>query len=73
MIGKALSELSKLTPDAFDAVTSLGLTAVQALAEWLDGADVPEPVGALNRLPSVLSSELALERAEKRAADAAKG
>ena len=68
MIGDAVRTLSKLTPDAFDAIKALDFTAIQALAEYLDGNDGPEPSGVLNRLPAVLSSELALARAEARAA-----
>lgn len=68
MIGELLPLLAKLPPEAYAALVALEQAAVQAIADWLDGDDShPAPTGALERLPDVLQSELALARAEKRA------
>lgn len=65
----AIRSVSRISEPLWVELVKLGLDAIRALAEWLDGDDDhPAPTHVLERLPDVLSSELALARMESRAA-----
>jgi hypothetical protein len=61
----AVRALAKVPATLLEQLGPIPPVALQALADWLDGAD-GEPV-ALDSLPDTLKSELALARAEARA------
>jgi hypothetical protein len=64
---KALAKARSIPTLLLAQIGTLPLEMLQAVADWLDGGDGPEPLEALNKLPDTLRSELALARAEARA------
>lgn len=65
----AIRSLAKIPEQLLGSLGGIPYPLLQALAAWLDGGeDSQDSAEALERLPSVLRSELALARMQERAA-----